>query len=739
MGVRGLTTYINFNQNAFLHDFLLHDTCLIIDGHSLCAQLYKRLNCFSAFGGDYDKFASYVRNFFKNLRKCNITSYVLFDGSYEQRKLKTAFSRVRSKINGASRLDPVTQGCLQIFPLLLRDVFIEALTDMNIAYTVCEFEADDEIAALARHLNCPVLSYDSDFFIYNVLYIPFNTLESKPTPIEENGNKTYALECKIYKVEHLTSHFGGLKEDLLPLLATLLGNDFVEKKVFRKFFSQLKLPKGKNSKNEQQRCIHGLFKWLQNETLDSAIAKILGRLKKAHKSKVFYIIKKSINGYNSTHCESLKYFNISEEISQPITLEDNFDALLYDNVTEDETDNKTESESADGNRTDSESEDDSSNSDESSYEADVKDELVMGLPLWLAERIRHNHIPKPYINLYTLHLYFCSPQAEDYNADDSFLCTLPILRYAFDIMTDFSEENCIYISREKDCNYRRLYINNEYAISRPLNIPFQDLTDEQFKTCFHHFLQTKIELLDVTVIEELPSNFRLFMISILWWVHTCDVPLGHVHSLLICYTMLEVIDERTGTFRGHNHFNNKYSKKLEELKKTMETSADKNELYLNKNKVLYEDCLIAASSLLKHFELDDKIKKKPKSYDTKVMHSLAQFQCCLLQFNSLNTLCCCPYESTKYSKSFNGTFVYNIAVKLENQIDPRAFLGQYLKGSKTVLMFYTSLCSIYQKCAEIMDLKTAVKNSGKKRRRRKNVELDELSFIVKGFESEVVI
>ncbi|KAJ8726101.1 hypothetical protein PYW07_000799 [Mythimna separata] len=184
---------------------------------------------------------------------------------------------------------------------------------MNVPYTVCEFEADDEIAAMARHLNCPVLSYDSDFFIYNVLYIPFNTLDFKPKPVEINNTKTFVLECKIYKVEYMLKNFGGLKEELLPLLATLLGNDFVEKKVFKKFFSQLKLPKTKKKSNDQQKCIHGLFQWLQNETLESAIEKILGRLKKKEKQRVLYVIKKSIDGYHSKHCRSLKYFNLTAD------------------------------------------------------------------------------------------------------------------------------------------------------------------------------------------------------------------------------------------------------------------------------------------------------------------------------------------------------------------------------------------------------------------------------------------
>lgn len=737
MGVRGLTTYVNLNQDAFLQYHLLYDTNLIVDGNSMCAQLYRTLNCFSAFGGDYDKFAVYVRNFLKGVRKCNITPYVVFDGSHETRKLKTVHNRLRSKIRGASRLDVVTQGSLQIFPLLLRDVYKQILVEMNIPYTICEFEADDEIATLARHLDCPVLSYDSDFFIYNVRYIPFNTLERKPKPFDVDGNRVYALQCKLYRVEFLTENFGGLKKEMLPLLATLLGNDYVEKRVFNKFFSQLKLPKSKKCKNEQQRCIHGIFKWLQNETLDSAISKILGRVRKAGKDKVFAIIKKSIDGYNKTHCRSLKYFNISDET--PTDQGKGFQ-LTESVETEDSVDDTEDNATTSGDESSEEDSGEESGGDESGNR-----ELDLGVPEWFADAVRKKLIPQSHLNLYTHHIFFCNPQAEDYKDEDSCLCALPIIRYIFDILTDFSHENCTYVSRETDYNYRRILIGREYSIPRPLDIPFQELSDDQLSLYFECFIKDKLPDLDFSDIGLLPNNFQLYMISLLWWVAKCNVPLSHIHSLLFCYVMLEVIDERTGTFRGHVQFARNYSKKVEELKKNVVKLPIEEELFLNKHKVQYEDCLIAANVLLKHFEIDDSILKRPKTYDAKKVHSFAQFQCCLYHFNSLNSLCRNPYQSSLYYKCFNGTFVYNIALKLENQVEPMKFFEQYLNGATTVLMFYKSLCSIYQKCAEKMNL-TTVKWAGKKRRRKKNKnnegedDLAELnSFVSRGFASMVIL
>ncbi|CAH0726290.1 unnamed protein product, partial [Brenthis ino] len=678
----------------------------------------RSMNSFSAFGGDYDKFASCVRTFFKNLRKCNVTAYVLFDGCHENKKLKTIFSRLRSKLQSCSHLDPVTQGNLQIFPFLVRDVFIEVLRDMKINYTICIFEADDEIASLARHLNCPVLSYDSDFFIYNVLYIPFNLLETKPKPIEEDGCKVHVMECKLYKVLYLCESSGSLKEELLPLLATLLGNDYVEKKVFGKFFSQLKLQKSKRKKNDQQRSIQALFNWLQNETLDSAIAKILGRLKKRQKDKVFKIMKKSIDGYHSNYCPSLKYFNLSKEISPK------FDLKMPEVVNEDL------------NYEDGDS--DKSGEDSTEEDENKSDPNLNNIPLWFSEKIRQNQIPKVYLNLYAHHLHLCNPQAEDYSDNDSFLSVLPFVRYAFDILTDFSYDYFVYVSRE-NCNYHKIQVTKDYSIPRPLDISFQELDNAQLRQYFLHFFDTKLPNLDWENIKLLPGNFQLIMISVLWWIANCSVPANHVHSIIISYIMLEVIDDKTGMPRGHYHFNNKHGKKLEELKKENTSIVTENELFLNKNKVQYEDCLIAASALLKHFEIDSSILKRPKSYDKRKIHSFAQFQCTLHQVNSLNILCGMPFESTFYSKCYNGTFIYNIALKLEKEVDPSKFFANYIKGASTIIHFYQSLCCIYNQLIKKMNIST-VQWSGKKRngKRRKVID-EELSFIIKGFESDVKI
>ena len=79
-------------------------------------------------------------------------------------------------------------------------------------------EADTEIASLAYVWNCPVLSNDSDFFIFDIKagYVPltFFTWNSS------------CLTVRVFHRQKLASHFR-IRAELIPLLASLAGNDYV--------------------------------------------------------------------------------------------------------------------------------------------------------------------------------------------------------------------------------------------------------------------------------------------------------------------------------------------------------------------------------------------------------------------------------------------------------------------------------------------------------------------------------
>ena len=79
-------------------------------------------------------------------------------------------------------------------------------------------EADAEIASLAQSWNCPVLGDDSDYFIFDIKagYIPLSFFDWKAGQ----------LKASIFYRSKLASHFR-IRAELIPLLASLAGNDYV--------------------------------------------------------------------------------------------------------------------------------------------------------------------------------------------------------------------------------------------------------------------------------------------------------------------------------------------------------------------------------------------------------------------------------------------------------------------------------------------------------------------------------
>ena len=77
---------------------------------------------------------------------------------------------------------------------------------------------------MASEWKCPVLSNDSDFFIFDIKggYIPLSSLNS------DN------LTARIFYRSELARHFG-IREELLPLFASLLGNDYLSWDVLKPF------------------------------------------------------------------------------------------------------------------------------------------------------------------------------------------------------------------------------------------------------------------------------------------------------------------------------------------------------------------------------------------------------------------------------------------------------------------------------------------------------------------------
>ncbi|XP_076610266.1 single-strand DNA endonuclease ASTE1 [Chaetodon auriga] len=224
MGVQGLTTLVERNRHL-LQDIKFRDSRLVIDGCSLFYYLYFTHNLDQRHGGDYDAFACVLTQFLSALAACNIEPYVVLDGGIDpsDKKFATLRQRLQSKIKEADSLSHGRNG--SVLPILIRHVFIQVLIQEGVHLVQCPAEADREIACLAYQWNCPVLTNDSDFFIFYLPggYLPLRFFQW--TNLNGKASHRY-ISAQCYTTDRLCHWFGIMNHELLPLCAVLTGNDY---------------------------------------------------------------------------------------------------------------------------------------------------------------------------------------------------------------------------------------------------------------------------------------------------------------------------------------------------------------------------------------------------------------------------------------------------------------------------------------------------------------------------------
>ena len=229
MGIRGIHKFME--QNGILQPYALKNTRVIIDGNNICHQLLYS-GSGRRFGGDYNIIKKDAWKFFNNLLHCNVQPYVVFDGAHDEddKKLADIKKKCEVRIKDNEIAMPQYMECI---PVLMYESFTMVLKNMNIPHLACEGEADTQIAVLATQWRCPVISCDGDMYIFDLPggFIHFSDI---------HNNMHGEIKTQLY----LASTFEvktGLSTTLLPLVATIFGNSYVEinYNVANSFFQRL--------------------------------------------------------------------------------------------------------------------------------------------------------------------------------------------------------------------------------------------------------------------------------------------------------------------------------------------------------------------------------------------------------------------------------------------------------------------------------------------------------------------
>lgn len=706
MGVKGLSTFIARNANEYFKAYQLHDTYLLIDGLCLACHLYKwHSKCNDCFGGDYDKYAHTVYKFFHILQECNVIPIVIFDGGYEDRKLNTVCDRMRERVRLGKNLNAVTEGGLNMFPLFVRELFKDIVLRLNVKAVKCDFEGDYEIACVAKTLGCPAMSYDSDFYLFDVEYIPFSTVELQ---VCTNKEKVKYIPCKIYSIEKFLNSFGGLSKNNLPLLGVLLGNDYIKQSTFSKFYEHIKLAKRKGVRSDQQRKIFAIIHWLKHETFESAVTKILGRLKATNRKSVARRIKQIAKGYVCTESEIIDYLGIpkisdNSEMQEITTFVEKMNELTITDE-EDDIDQKMD---------DEEKEEEDEISDDNDEEETQWGNITV--PDWFFHNFRQCKYPSSFMDILFRNTYYFSPQVENYDLPSSQEISLEIVAAIHGILRPNCEEGLWYYSRHGQNDIKRYNLpsnrNNLPSLSELHTMGISTKKELLFKIL-------KVDSSFSSVLDVLPSVWHLYIIGIKFWFEKAKPQIlnYHLHALLLCGIVIQYCDKQVGFFRSTKKFLNKYESKIKSLENTTKNQSDS----VTKNywdEITFNDALRCLHVLIDYFQLDYRMRASMKLFDISIIHSFAQFQSCLLQINHLNALLDFPFENTVISDFYDGTFVYNACINFSKRSCVEMYVKTLLKDCPSVL---NNLLFIVNKLDSVLNINSHVASVIKRRKKRKN-------------------
>lgn len=647
-------------------------------------------------------------------------------------------------------------------------------------------------------MNCPVLSYDSDFYIFNGLYIPSVTvtpqvykktinssksfeveiLNKKPkgqknfkkknkkifveteevegeevVELADSDMKTYNyLDCCIYTIENLTD--GVLETDMLPLFAIMLGNDFISKKLFAKFFNSVsrKKTKGKKNMSPQQKKIRLLLNWLQHETLKSAITKILDKMKHYQRNKLLNQIKNAMKGYRMEYSRAYHYFGFKEEINEDEDDEFDLEALLAspdeeeevenaensseeveedeeaedeEQEDEEESDNEDEEEVAgsDEEAVGSEEENEDEEEDEEEEEAELSEkeeepeETLSGedepsklparfrkkfvFPEWFKDIYWSAATPRFLVDVIACRRYINYPQVEVFTEPDSNTISYPILYQLYSILHSPEIPPLYYYTRApKQVRYHIQRIDGAtFPIAKnynPLekkNLKFlKELYDKEFKNSDEIFELIKL----------IPDAHQLYILAVIYWIQkSATTNAIFLQTVLIGLIALNLVDKKCDKIhREPAKFQKNYTKHLQTLKLLEKVPAEvvpENTPVLKtlmKN-VSKNDALLTMDNLIIHYSISSKFERKHADFRKNIVHTFAELQSVVYNLFSLVPFLNYPFLNIKMENYFNGLFLYNIYISLKSRSNSMDYIRNYVfNQSPTLLAIFSEFYRI---------------------------------------------
>lgn len=251
----------HLKRNSKKHSRTLKDCTLVIDGSSCFkdAYSYKKSGCQFILGGEYDRYASYLKNILKPFVENNITCVVIFNGGMKV-DLERRKEIHQNVINNRDAIQPGRDENIYCEPIFVQDVQREVLEELGIQYYVTEYNNKEAMFTVAKYFDCPILTNNFEYRLYGVKCIVPNSLIFSNT-----------ISCDVLcKVELY------MPKDMIPIFLTLIDED-------SSFFK--KLPRIINC--QEKNLIASVLRWATRQSKDVALKDVLKNLKDETEREIF--------------------------------------------------------------------------------------------------------------------------------------------------------------------------------------------------------------------------------------------------------------------------------------------------------------------------------------------------------------------------------------------------------------------------------------------------------------------
>ncbi|XP_067125679.1 single-strand DNA endonuclease ASTE1 [Centruroides vittatus] len=625
MGVRGLSSF--FEKNSHLRkEYHLHDTKVVFDGNNLVYWLYRGSAEFK-YGGDYDKFSVAVFDYFEHFKTCNITPLVVFDGGTDC----TEWQFLRAQRRAVDRLNYCHEICQYgktpnfVLPILVWDVFKNVLNELGIRYAQCDFGADDQITALANYYKCPVISQDSDFYIFNIEngYISTGLIDLNVKTETKPKNSYKYLKCEIYYIDDFLAKTG-LNKDTLPLFGTLMGNDVAATKVFDNFFNKISYSKKKkHGATIRHNKMIGLLRWMKTYSVDDAIQQVLNALHKDKREEAKSIIDESLKEYNKRDITLTKYLDNAE-------CEDKFEdfsSLSFKGKT---------------------------------------------LPHWFVRKFREAQFESILMNIVGVHRIFLPAQIDDFSCPTSYQCTSLLRKILYGI---FLQRDAAKTVREYDryetC-LRKTNIQPIVTIPSYGDVPYLDNIPKMDVNQRKKFFLTVIGVKE-KYLECFPEKWHFMFLVVFYWLNN-SAPLiteNFLNAFIVMLIFYSVLKPTTTT------------------KDYKPKSLDKNQTKLNIQELIETISKEEAEKILLNIKKFTRqpIVNHANPINIGIIHNFSQLQTSCF-FISLFCKLFSIYLPNQTFKWLSGTFIYNLTKDLTTRKNKELYIEEILgRSSASSILF----------------------------------------------------